>query len=73
MLTAAQYPFDEYGDVKGGTGYNYQSLIERFGTPGNLVYISEVRTAKLNDRAKIAPGIFGGVIDIDTQFVRLTT
>lgn len=72
LLGLAQYPLDGFNDVKGGTGYNYQTYVQQYGTPGNLVYIADVHTAKLNDRAKLAPGLWGGVIDVDVEFVRQT-
>jgi hypothetical protein len=70
MLNVTNDPVDEWGDVKGGTGYNYQTYISQFGTVGNLIYIEDVRTAKVSDRLKLSPTQFAGMIDLDLSYIR---
>lgn len=70
LLDIANDPFDSYGDLKGGTGYNYLSLVAQYGTPGNLIYIDNVYCSKMSDRTKINPLLFGGEIDLEVSFVR---
>ena len=71
LLNIAQDPLDQFGDLKGGTGYNYQALVEQYGTPGNLIYIDRVSASKVSDNVNLSPGVFAGVIDLDLSFVRL--
>lgn len=70
MLNTLNDPLDQWGDVKGGTGYNYNTFVNQFGQPGNLVYIENVRTAKVSDRLQLNPRQFAGVIDLDVAYVR---
>ncbi len=71
LVGVANDPLDEWGDVKGGTGYNYFTLAQRYGTPGNLVYINRVRGSKVSDRVRMNPRQFCGIIDMEVFFVRL--
>lgn len=68
LLSTTQDPLDQWGDTK--SGYNYLAYAAQYGTAGNLVYIEDVRTAKVSDKARMNPQIFAGVIDIDTSFMR---
>lgn len=70
MLNTLDDPLDEWGDVKGGTGYNYLTLVSRFGQPGNLIYIEDVRVAKVSDRLRLAPTQFAGIIDLQLSYIR---
>lgn len=74
MLNTITDPLNQYGDVKGGdgTGYNYLYTIQQYGAPGNLVYISDVRTAKISNKVRmnLNPQIFAGIIDLQTEFIR---
>jgi hypothetical protein len=72
-LDVALDPLNQWGDVKGGssTGYNYSDYISTYGTPGNLVYISDVRASKVSDRVRANPQLFAGIIDVEVGFVRL--
>ncbi len=73
LVSIAQNPLDGYNDTKGGSGgYNYNSIISQYGTPGQLVYIKSVRTSKVSDRAKLNPGLFCGLIDMELSYVRQT-
>jgi len=60
---------DEWGDTKSGL-YNYNALVEMWGTPGNLAYVKNVRTAKMSDRVKANPLLFIGVADFEISYVR---
>lgn len=64
-------PLDQWGDVKGGTGYNYLAYSATHGTPGNLAYIEDVRAAKISDKLKLNPQLFAGIIDVEVSFVRM--
>lgn len=70
MLNTVNDPLDAWGDVKGGTGYNYQAYVGRFGSPGNLIYITDVRTAKVSDRLRLTPTQFAGIVDLDLSYIR---
>lgn len=70
MLNTINDPLDEWGDVKGGTGYNYASLVGMFGTPGNLVYIENVHVSKVSDRVKMNPMQTAAIIDLDLSYIR---
>lgn len=72
MMNAISDPLNQWGDVKGGdgTGYNYLGYVATYGQPGNLVYISDVRTAKVSDKVRVNPQLFAGIIDLDVSFIR---
>lgn len=73
LLSTTNDPLDEWNDVKGGTGYNYFTLAQQNGQPGNLIYIDKVRSAKISNRVRslLNPRLFYGIIDMDVNFVRL--
>ncbi len=65
QLPLSAWPLNAYGDWKGGSGYNYETLKAAHATPGNLFDIAEVRTSKVPDADNmINPGIFLGVADV---------
>jgi hypothetical protein len=66
-------PLDQWGDFKGGTGFNYLAYAATWGTPGNIVYIEDVHTAKVSDKVRMNPQLFAGIIDLDMSFVRQPT
>lgn len=68
LVPIAADPLNQWGDTK--SGFNYKAVIAQYGTPGNLVYIEDVRTARVSDRVKFHPQLFVGIIDVDTCFVR---
>jgi hypothetical protein len=70
LINIAQNPLDGYNDVKGGTGFNYQSIIAQYGTPGNLIYVQNVKTSKVSDKMQLNPGLFAGIIDMELSFIR---
>lgn len=70
MCNTVDAPLDGWGDVKGGTGYNYKALVARYGQAGNLVYVDNVHTARVSDRLKANPQTFLGKVDLDTSFIR---
>lgn len=71
LLPMTSNPLDGYNDTKGGSGgYNYQSLIAQYGSPGQLIYIASVHTSKVSDRMQLNPGLFAGIIDMDLSYVR---
>ncbi len=71
LISIAQNPLDGYNDTKGGSGgYSYGNIIAQYGSPGQLVYIKQVRTSKVSDRTRLNPGLFGGIIDMELSYVR---
>lgn len=70
MCNLVDDPLDQWGDVKGATGYNYLALVAMFGQPGNLIYIENVRTSKVSDRTKLNPNQFAGIADLELSYVR---
>lgn len=70
ILNAISDPLDEWGDVKGGTGYNYLSYVKIFGRPGNLAYIEDVTTARVSDRLKLDPAQWVGIVDLEVSYLR---
>lgn len=70
MLNAPNDPLNGFGDTKSGMGYNYNGVVNMWGAPGNLIYISKVRTSKVADKVKANPQYFIGLVDIDCNFVR---
>lgn len=70
MVNTVDAPLDGWNDVKGGTGFNYKTLVAQYGQPGNLVYIEDVHVARVSDRAKANPQLFLGVVDLDLSYVR---
>jgi len=46
------------------------SYIATYGTPGNIVYIENVRASKVSDRVLLNPQLFAGIIDLEVGFVR---
>ncbi len=70
LVGPAQWPLNQLGDFKNGTGYSYQNLIEQYGTPGNLILIDNVYTSKISDSTKLNPNLFAGLIDLEVSFVR---
>lgn len=69
LLTVPDDPLNGFGDTK--SGYNYLQYIQQYGTPGNLVYIKEVKTAKVSDKVKMNPQYFVGLVDITMSFIRI--
>lgn len=61
-------PLNEFGDLK--SGYNYKSIMQQYGTPGNLCFIDSVQTSKLSDSAKVNAKLFVGFADVDVSFPR---
>ncbi len=70
LLAITTDPLDQWGDFKGGTGYNYSTYVQTYGTPGNLVYIEHVTTSKVSDRARVSSQLFAGVIDLQLSYIR---
>ena len=70
LVSIAQNPLDGFNDVKGGTGFNYQTLTAQYGSPGQLIYIDNVHTAKVSDRMQLNPGLFAGIIDMQLSYIR---
>lgn len=66
-------PLNQFGDYNGGTGYNYNAYIAQYGSPGQLAYVSQVKTSKVSDRVKMNREYFVGLIDLELQYVRITT
>jgi len=70
QLNTISDPIDQWGDTKGGTGWNYLSYVATYGQQGNLVYIDNVHTSKVSDKVRVNPQLFVGIIDVDTEYVR---
>ncbi len=72
LISIAQNPLDGWNDFKGGTGFNYNAIIAQYGSPGQLIYIKNVRTSKVSDKLKLNPGLFCAIIDMDLSYIRQT-
>ena len=70
QLPLSAYPLGEFGDYKGGSGYNYQTIIAQYGTPANLYFINKVKTSKVSDFVRINESLFLGLADINVSRVR---
>lgn len=70
QLPFTAWPLDFLGDFKGGTGYNYETLKQQYGTPANLYTITEARTSKVGDGVRIDQSVFLGVADLTVTRVR---
>jgi hypothetical protein len=73
ILDIADDPIDELGDTK--SGYNYLTLRNLRGTPGNLMLINDVRTATISDvmmRVNLNQTLYRGLVDMDVSFPRQT-
>lgn len=69
QLGTTTWPLNEYGDYK-PSGWNYQTTIAQYGTPGNLYRISKVRCSKVSDYSKIDESMFMGIADLTIERVR---
>lgn len=70
QLPISAWPLNEYGDYKGGSGYNYQTIIAQYGNPGNLYMIDNVKTTVVSDYAKIDEAMWLGIADCTVRRVR---
>ncbi len=70
LVDTADDPLDEWGDLKGGSGFNYLGLAQRLGASNNLVYIEDVRTARVSDKLKANNQQWIGMADVDVCFMR---
>lgn len=70
MLNTVDDVLNEYGDYKGGTGFNYITTCSMFGRPGNLIYVENVRTARVSDKLKMNPGIVADIVDLELSYIR---
>ena len=73
MLNTINDPLDGFGDTKGGAGYNYMDVVNTWGAPGNLIYIKDVKTAKVSDKVKMNPAYFVGLVDILVQLCQASS
>jgi len=67
VIPMSQHPFNEFNDLKDGT-YNYKELANENGKCNGL-YVNNVTTSKLTDRARksLSNDIFVGFIDFEIQ------
>ena len=67
VIPISEHPFNEFNDLKSGD-YNYQTLAKQYKNCNGL-YINEVTTSKLTDRARksLANDIFVGFIDFEIK------
>jgi hypothetical protein len=71
-LDPSDYPINEWGDLKNGTGFAYANLMSTKGGAGNLYRIDRVMTTKLNtNRVDINETLFVGMVDLDLTFIRV--
>lgn len=70
VIPMSEHPFDEFNDLKSGT-YNYKDLSNQYNKCNGL-YINDVTTSKLTDRARksLSNDIFVGFIDFEIQHHR---
>ncbi len=62
------WPLDEYGAWKGTSGYNYETVKERYCS--DRLTISSVQASKVGDGVRLDDGIFLGLIDVVVDKVR---
>ncbi len=67
QLGTHQWPLNAFGDWKGGTGYNYQTIKTLHGQPGNLFTITDVQASAISDYTKIDESVFGAVIALTVE------
>ncbi|MGA0317679.1 MAG: hypothetical protein ACO3LB_08340 [Flavobacteriaceae bacterium] len=67
VIPMSEHPFNEYNDLKAGT-YNYNTLASKYNKCNGL-YVNNVSTSKLTDRARksLSNDIFVGFIDFEIQ------
>ena len=67
VIPMSEHPFNEFNDLKSGE-YNYKNLSNQHNKCNGL-YINEVTTSKLTDRARksLSNDIFVGFIDFEIQ------
>lgn len=70
MCNLPDDPLDQWNDVKGGSGFNYATVVGMFGTPGNLIYVENTHTSKVADSIRLNPRLFAGIADLDLSYVR---
>ena len=70
ILSVEDDPINEWGDLK--SGYNYNTFSSEKGTPGNLIYINEIKTSKISDKVKLNQSLYMGFVDVDMSFPRQT-
>jgi len=70
VIPMCDHPYNEFNDLKSGT-YNYNDLVQN-SSDGNKLYINNVTTSKLTDRARksLTNDIFIGFIDFEIQHHR---
>lgn len=65
QLNTNVWPLGPLGDYK--SGYNYQTLLAQYGSPGNLYTITDVRASKLSDAVKTDESLFLGIVDLTVE------
>lgn len=68
MLSVGLGPINQWGDTY--SGYNYQTYVQQYGSPGQLIYIKQVKTSRVSDRIKLNPEQYMGLADFDVSYVR---
>lgn len=67
QLPATTVPLGLSGELKGGSGYDYSTLVASYGTPGNLYSITDVHASKMGDGVKISQGVFLGAVSFRVE------
>ena len=70
QVEPSDWPLNNYGTFKNGTGYSYDSLLALRGAPGNLYEIVSVKTSKVGDGIEIDESIFLGLVEMQIQRAR---
>lgn len=65
QLGANMWPLGPSGDYK--SGYNYQTILSQYGTPGNCYTVIDVSSSKISDFVKIDEALFLGVVDFKLE------
>ena len=67
MIPMSDHPFNEFNDLKSGT-YNYKHLSNQYAKCNSL-YVNDVNTSKLTDRARksLSNDLFVGFIDFELK------
>ena len=50
MIPASGMPLDQFGNLKNGMSYNYNSCVTQYGYPDNLAWIKKVHASRISEK-----------------------
>lgn len=63
QLNTNVWPLNPLGDWK--SGYNYQTILNQYGSPGNQFTITSARSSKVSDAVKLDDDLECGVVELE--------